>query len=720
MATETEQLVYELQATADKFTESFESATKTANDNFAKMDAAGKEAGDRMSASMSSAVSAFAKSLGALDVPAKKAGDSIGALISGGLIAGAVGIVSVLDELINTLASAGDRAADLRLPINIIQALSVAADQARVPVTLLNSSLDQFTKVSKESTKDADEFYRALGNIGPAWVKAFQSAPTQTDRLRVLMNALKSTSNEAARANLSMSAFGTDNERLMGIFSAGSGALQDYIEEVRKLGLEIDESAVKKAQEAKSALSLLAHVMTDELSSSLAELIPSFKEFLPVLEKVAGLVRDTVAGYATPENRPLATLKNDAAAAQEHISDLQQQLKDLDNYKPATGIVGSISKRFGVDTEVGHDDKGDVTGVAVDIEKARKNINDEIASTQDALAKYQKIIADKQKVEDNNKGHDGDEAPAFKPRPSLKKDTDDGSKAFDRQVTSLNRHAAALDADSAAVGKTSAETQTLKAELALLQAAQRDGDGVTNAQIDAYTKLRASMSSQQALVAAGIKLNAANAASFDQATGRIKVAAQTLDDAKKHFEAVNSALRFAGDQMMSVFDQIGQKGQTWQKTMTSVLQSVEKAMLSSALTGSGPLAGLMGTTGNAGAVGGLLGGLAKLFGGARAEGGDVRANTPYLIGERGPEIMVPRGAGSVVPNHKIALGGGTRSTVNHNQVSNVTVNATGGRPQDNQDLAEKVGRAVQTSMKAMIAGEIHTQIRNGGVLARSS
>ena len=35
--------------------------------------------------------------------------------------------------------------------------------------------------------------------------------------------------------------------------------------------------------------------------------------------------------------------------------------------------------------------------------------------------------------------------------------------------------------------------------------------------------------------------------------------------------------------------------------MTSVLQSVEKAMLSSALSISGPLAGLMGTTGNAGA-----------------------------------------------------------------------------------------------------------------------
>ena len=71
-----------------------------------------------------------------------------------------------------------------------------------------------------------------------------------------------------------------------------------------------------------------------------------------------------------------------------------------------------------------------------------------------------------------------------------------------------------------------------------------------------------------------------------------------------------------------------------------------------------------------------------------------------------------------MPNHKIALGGGTRNTVTHNNVVNVTVNGAGGRPQDNQDLAEKVGRALHNSMRAMIAGEIHTQSRNGGVLAR--
>jgi lambda family phage tail tape measure protein len=48
--------------------------------------------------------------------------------------------------------------------------------------------------------------------------------------------------------------------------------------------------------------------------------------------------------------------------------------------------------------------------------------------------------------------------------------------------------------------------------------------------------------------------------------------------------------------------------------------------------------------------------------GARATGGPVSANAPYLVGERGAEMFVPHTAGSIVPNNK--LGGGGNVTVN--------------------------------------------------------
>src|ERR1700735_2081272 len=108
MAIESEQLSYELTATINKFAASFDEATKTANDNFAQMDARGKEAGDRMSESIKSATASIVDSFKSLEAPAKPTGDKIGALIGGGLLAGAAGIVTIMGELINTLASAGD------------------------------------------------------------------------------------------------------------------------------------------------------------------------------------------------------------------------------------------------------------------------------------------------------------------------------------------------------------------------------------------------------------------------------------------------------------------------------------------------------------------------------------------------------------------------------------------------------------------------------------
>lgn len=46
------------------------------------------------------------------------------------------------------------------------------------------------------------------------------------------------------------------------------------------------------------------------------------------------------------------------------------------------------------------------------------------------------------------------------------------------------------------------------------------------------------------------------------------------------------------------------------------------------------------------AIGGLIG---SWFGGGRASGGDVMPRTAYLVGEQGPEMFVPRTAGTIVP-----------------------------------------------------------------------
>jgi len=52
--------------------------------------------------------------------------------------------------------------------------------------------------------------------------------------------------------------------------------------------------------------------------------------------------------------------------------------------------------------------------------------------------------------------------------------------------------------------------------------------------------------------------------------------------------------------------------------------------------------------------------------GHRAGGGPVSANTPYVVGENGPEIFVPGNSGSIVPNNKLGGSSTNNTTVNIN------------------------------------------------------
>lgn len=70
-----------------------------------------------------------------------------------------------------------------------------------------------------------------------------------------------------------------------------------------------------------------------------------------------------------------------------------------------------------------------------------------------------------------------------------------------------------------------------------------------------------------------------------------------------------------------------------------------------------------------GLIGNALGGIGlpiPNIAGKRANGGHVSGNRPYLVGENGPELMVPGGSGTIIPNRNLGMGatGGSGMTIN--------------------------------------------------------
>lgn len=208
------------------------------------------------------------------------------------------------------------------------------------------------------------------------------------------------------------------------------------------------------------------------------------------------------------------------------------------------------------------------------------------------------------------RGGSGGSAAAARPEPSI----------FER----VERDAVALQRQIELLGRSSEEAATAKARWELLDEAKRRGIAVNetlNAQIEAQ------------------------AAQVGRLTGELERAEISQDQFETAIDGVADAMAgalIAGESLREGLAQV------FKQIASDIINSGIRSALSSVFSPQ-----------SAGGAGGFGSFMSNLFGGFRAAGGPIDAGRAYVVGERGPEIIVPRSAGQVIPNHK--LGGGNSS-----------------------------------------------------------
>lgn len=156
-------------------------------------------------------------------------------------------------------------------------------------------------------------------------------------------------------------------------------------------------------------------------------------------------------------------------------------------------------------------------------------------------------------------------------------------------------------------------------------------------------------------------------------------------------QLLNDTLNQIGQTAASVFESLIFSTDSWSDSLNNALRSLASLLFQAGLQG------LAGTDGR-GFFSFLTGGIGK-----RAAGGPVTAGSPYIVGEKGPELFVPGRTGTIVPNDK--LGGGVNVVVN--------VDAKGSSVQGNDQQGNQLGRAIS----AAVQQELIKQKRPGGLLA---
>lgn len=156
------------------------------------------------------------------------------------------------------------------------------------------------------------------------------------------------------------------------------------------------------------------------------------------------------------------------------------------------------------------------------------------------------------------------------------------------------------------------------------------------------------------LTQAGTTINSAAGQRISALVGQIERWKESNEKAAIQQSKLNDAMYLAESAGMSLFDSLADGAQDFSETLEGIGKQLLSMSVQAALFGTGPMASLMGTStdagGSGGAMGSLLSSLLPEFGGARAGGGGVDAGKAYMVGEEGPELIVPGANGTVIPN----------------------------------------------------------------------
>ena len=166
---------------------------------------------------------------------------------------------------------------------------------------------------------------------------------------------------------------------------------------------------------------------------------------------------------------------------------------------------------------------------------------------------------------------------------------------------------------------------------------------------------------------------------------------QNLQKAQSDLTLLNTAGQAATKGLASAFDQFAKTGKLSFDSLKQIALKALADIASAALkSGLNSLFGGGGKSSGGGLFSSLLNAGLSLFGlSGRAGGGPVTSGQPYVVGERGPELFIPQGAGSIQPN------GGSG-----NQPVNITVNVSGSaaEPAAMARSAQQVAAAVRRSL----------------------
>jgi len=662
-----------------------------------------------------------------IDAAISKAGAAVGVALS----AAAVAAVHFGKQLIDGLDALNDVRDATGASIENLSALEDVAIRTGTSMDSVSGILVKFNNVLKEADgkNAASQALKALG-LNAEELKRIDPA----EALRVTAVALAGFADDGNKARLVQELFGKS-------IKEAAPFLKDLSEQTRLLGTVTSQQA-EAAEAFNKHLFSLQKNATDLGRSILSDLLPGMNLFLQNLRDIAklrglGLAgKDAFLGFLDPN---FATMTgNNGADIKKLMSERDKLQKDLafaskkgfatrgieDNMAENAKFLEIVraKQRNEVESSLLGQDLGDAVSrrmgrapslpsiaAVKDPKKVgapkESELQKYIEGLEKQLQKVNELTTAEKLLDDIRTGH----------LKLQKGETTDRALALAKQVDAVKAMTEYTKLAQAA--ETARTEELLKSTLGQEKQAQSLADGnkalkeeieTIGKNVEAQAAIEAARLSSAIAIKEEERARLANTDAFVRETEAIDkqiallkerqglivqkgIAEKLSDDAKKAEDFAKSV----GAAFESSFEKAILEGDKLSDVLKGLLKDIAGLAIRQAITG--PMAQAIG-----GAVSGFN--FAGLFSGLGfAGGGDPPVGKFSVVGENGPELFMPKTAGTIIPNH--ALGGGSAPV-------NVVINNTVG---DVATLSQL--REAQAGTERRIAGMIGRSQRYGGAMA---
>ena len=526
-------------------------------------------------------------------------------------------------------------------------ALRYAADLTGVSTQTMDMALQRFTRRTAEAAKGMGEAKGAIKELGLN-ARELNRMPLD-ERMIVLADAFKDVTSESDRLRLAFKLFDSEGAALVNTLSQGGDALKEMLGEAKALGLAMSSNAARGVEDASDAITKLLSLgrgVRDQFTAALAPAIESvvtrLTEFFETIAKDEGGVEKWAQGLAKGFLQSIATV-----------------VRSLDNGLTAmASFVASADEFFGAfekRAQQSHVDRlkkqiSELGQEIVNLQKGGALSMADILLGRDLESKsrqfedlvYQGILAE-QKLQEMGKPIVNNGLSTF----------------FDETLLEIEKLRDAIGSDDTGANPLFGNTE----------------ENLNNVQ-QAFKDWKETVKDTDEIVRS-FTTNALDGMT-DALTAGITGAANFADAMKAMAKSVVDSL---------------------------IKMLVQKYIVDAAFgfITQGFGSGGTGSTGSGATSGGGSGIPQFDPRGYAAIGGPVESGSPYIVGERGPEMFVPNQKGAIIPNNKLGGGGGV--------VVNQTINVSTGVQQTVRAEIATLMPQIANAAKGAVAD---ARMRGGG------